>query len=601
MADPTGERGCHGGRETMQEAARAAGKSAVLDQLTARLSARPARPAAIDVPGLRLAARRAAHAADRDHPVRLRLLRLRPDLHLAFLRRASAPSATCRSTPKRWCAASCSRTSATPCTTIAKPEDYDCRRRHQSLRADRVRRAARSAAQADQRRARHRHRRAGLRRADPCRGEGCAGRCDAALCAAGSRARSGAAPAPGDARAAQRRADRRAVPGRSGRRRRRCSRRWGLPSRRRCRRANGATCTARSTASSPRRCIRSTPHRCASSSPPAGPIVGSGPVGFDGTAAWLERDRRGQRTHPQLQSTRRRRRRCRRSRAALEANPIDARITVSGYEGSELLVARLLIEAGAEVPYVGTACPRTEWSEPDRAWLAGAGARTCSTAPRWSRTWRRCRKCGPILRSAPRRWCSRRRKAASRRLYFTNMVSARPLFGPAGAGALAGIVAAQTRGRERFARMVSFFDKVGAGDAAGYGWKGVPKAPPGAARSGAEGEAGARSRRSGGGDLGDAGARSRSRRRLLGRGLRLHRGARPAGRHRRPGGLREPARHRGAALHRRAAAARTSRRRHGIVGGATSPDRHRGRDAPRQWRRRTRTCRPSSSPAASPR
>src|SRR5436190_23802105 len=40
----------------------------------------------------------------------------------------------------------------------------------------------------------------------------------------------------------------------------------------------------------------------------------------------------------------------------------DARITVSGYEGSELLVARLLIESGAQVPYVGTACPRTQWS-----------------------------------------------------------------------------------------------------------------------------------------------------------------------------------------------------------------------------------------------
>jgi chlorophyllide a reductase subunit Y len=65
-------------------------------------------------------------------------------------------------------------------------------------------------------------------------------------------------------------------------------------------------------------------------------------------------------------------------------------------------------------------------------------------------------------------------------LYFTNMVSARPLFGPAGAGALAAIVAAQTKGRERFARMVSFFDKVGAGETAGYGFKDVPREPPGA-------------------------------------------------------------------------------------------------------------------------
>ncbi|HMS80906.1 MAG TPA: hypothetical protein PKC20_15515 [Burkholderiaceae bacterium] len=35
---------------------------------------------------------------------------------------------------------------------------------------------------------------------------------------------------------------------------------------------------------------------------------------------------------------------------ALDARRINGRITVSGYEGSALLVARLLIEAGAEVP-----------------------------------------------------------------------------------------------------------------------------------------------------------------------------------------------------------------------------------------------------------
>ncbi len=65
-------------------------------------------------------------------------------------------------------------------------------------------------------------------------------------------------------------------------------------------------------------------------------------------------------------------------------------------------------------------------------------------------------------------------------LYFTNMVSARPRFGAPGAGALAAIVAAQTRGAPRFARMVEFFEGVGTGDASGYGWTGKPVEPVGA-------------------------------------------------------------------------------------------------------------------------
>ncbi|MEL7453570.1 MAG: chlorophyllide a reductase subunit Y, partial [Pseudomonadota bacterium] len=102
------------------------------------------------------------------------------------------------------------------------------------------------------------------------------------------------------------------------------------------------------------------------------PIIGSAPVGVDGTEAWLERIGQAcgiSRTqidtakNAALPST----------RAALEATPINGRVTVSGYEGSELLVARLLVESGADVRYVGTACPRTQWSDPDREWLEDKG------------------------------------------------------------------------------------------------------------------------------------------------------------------------------------------------------------------------------------
>jgi 3,8-divinyl chlorophyllide a/chlorophyllide a reductase subunit Y len=208
------------------------------------------------------------------------------------------------------------------------------------------------------------------------------------------------------------------------------------------------------------------------------PVVGSGPVGVDGTAAWLEAigeaanisnekvDAAKAVALPAI-------------RSAMAANPIDARVTVSGYEGSELLVARLLIEAGAEVPYVGTACPKTEWSAADSAWLQARGTHVQYRAP-LEQDVAAMQEVRPDLAVGTTPLVQKAKSLGIPALYFTNMVSARPLFGPAGAGALAAIVAAQTEGRDRFERMVSFFDNVGAGETAGYGWKDVPKDPPGA-------------------------------------------------------------------------------------------------------------------------
>ncbi|MBR0658941.1 chlorophyllide a reductase subunit Y [Roseomonas oryzicola] len=207
------------------------------------------------------------------------------------------------------------------------------------------------------------------------------------------------------------------------------------------------------------------------------PVVGSAPVGVEGTAAWLEAiagaagveaarlDDAKARALPAI-------------RAALAANPIQARVTVSGYEGSELLVARLLIEAGAEVPYVGTACPRTEWSAADRDWLAARGTHVQYRAS-LEQDMAAMKDVRPDLALGTTPLVQKAKELGIPALYFTNMVSARPLFGPAGAASLAGIVAAQTRGRERFGRMVSFFDGVGTPDGAGYGFRERPVDPPG--------------------------------------------------------------------------------------------------------------------------
>ncbi|WP_439595546.1 chlorophyllide a reductase subunit Y [Falsiroseomonas sp.] len=207
------------------------------------------------------------------------------------------------------------------------------------------------------------------------------------------------------------------------------------------------------------------------------PVVGSGPVGLDGTAAWLEAIARATgTTAAQLDAAKARALPA--IKAALAAAPINARVTVSGYEGSELLVARLMVEAGAEVPYVGTACPRTEWSDADRDWLEARGTHVQYRAS-LEQDMAAMREVKPDLALGTTPLVQKAKELGIPALYFTNMVSARPLFGAAGAGSMAGIVAAQTKGRERFSRMVSFFEGVGTLDGAGYGFRDKPVDPPG--------------------------------------------------------------------------------------------------------------------------
>lgn len=204
-------------------------------------------------------------------------------------------------------------------------------------------------------------------------------------------------------------------------------------------------------------------------------VVGSAPVGRDGTAAWLDAigkacgiaqdkvDASKNRFLPAIQG-------------ALAAMPIRGRITLSGYEGSELLVARLLIESGAEVPYVGTACPQTAWSDPDREWLEAHGARVQYRAS-LEQDLAAVDAFGPDLAIGTTPVVQHAKQRSIPALYFTNLISARPLMGPAGAGSLAQVINAALANRDRFARMSAFFEGVGTGDTAGV-WEDTPVTRP---------------------------------------------------------------------------------------------------------------------------
>lgn len=203
--------------------------------------------------------------------------------------------------------------------------------------------------------------------------------------------------------------------------------------------------------------------------------IGSAPVGRDGTAAWLDAigdacgvaaDRIAAAKNAAVAAI----------DGALAGSPIRGRINVSGYEGSELLVARLLIESGAEVKYVGTACPATPWSEPDRQWLDARGV-TVQYRASLEQDLAALHEHGPDLVIGTTPVVQVAKEQGTPALYFTNLISARPLMGAAGAGSLAQVVNTAMANRERMASMRSFFEGVGQGHAAGV-WEELPRERP---------------------------------------------------------------------------------------------------------------------------
>jgi len=205
-------------------------------------------------------------------------------------------------------------------------------------------------------------------------------------------------------------------------------------------------------------------------------VVGSAPVGQHGTAAWLDAigDAAGV---PKAVVDKAKNRFLPIIAGAVQGSPIKGRITLSGYEGSELLVARMLVESGADVRYVGTACPKTAWSEPDREWLAAKGVSVNYRAS-LEEDLAAFEEFEPDLAIGTTPVVQKAKEASTPALYFTNLISARPLMGVPGPGSLAQVINAALGQKERFDAMREFFEGVGTGPTSGV-WQDAPVARTG--------------------------------------------------------------------------------------------------------------------------
>ena len=132
--------------------------------------------------------------------------------------------------------------------------------------------------------------------------------------------------------------------------------------------------------------------------------------------------------------------------------------------------------ASPPVTAQATAVPRTPWSDPDREWLEAKGVRVQYRAS-LEQDFAAIDEFKPDLAIGTTPVVQKAKTMAIPALYFTNLISARPLFGAAGAGSLAQVINAALGNKARFDEMKEFFGDVGEGYAAGV-WEDTPKDVP---------------------------------------------------------------------------------------------------------------------------
>ena len=136
----------------------------------------------------------------------------------------------------------------------------------------------------------------------------------------------------------------------------------------------------------------------------------------------------------------------------------------------------LFRSSGADVRYVGTATPRAEWSDVDRLWLEANGVHVQFRAS-LEQDLAAMREFAPDLAIGTTPVVQAAKELSIPALYFTNLISARPLIGAAGAGSLATVINAAMANKARFSEMQAFFAGVGQDGSAGI-WENTPEDHP---------------------------------------------------------------------------------------------------------------------------
>ena len=190
------------------------------------------------------------------------------------------------------------------------------------------------------------------------------------------------------------------------------------------------------------------------------PFIEGAPVGIDGTYGWIKSVGQSLKLNPAVVE----------AVASEERDKVVAAMgdyplrgltfMVAGYEGHEFLLVRLLIEAGASVPYLSTSVNTNPLAREEEAWLREHGCTVLYGAnfdDEIGALEDHPYDC--VIGTTP--LCAHAKELGIPSIYYTNAMATRSLMFAEGASDILSLVMSTYRSKERYHKIASFFSETG--------------------------------------------------------------------------------------------------------------------------------------------
>jgi len=185
-------------------------------------------------------------------------------------------------------------------------------------------------------------------------------------------------------------------------------------------------------------------------------IVKGNPIGANATAQWIENIGEALGLDPAVVTQVAEEEKAKAKGVLAGFGNLKGSVIVAGYEGNELPLVRLLLEAGLDVPYASTSIARTPLGEDDHRLLTMLG-----TEVRYRKSLEEDEeavlKYSPDLVIGTTALDSFAKERGIPAIYYTNNISARPIFFASGAASVLGMIAGLIGKKDVYRKMKEYF------------------------------------------------------------------------------------------------------------------------------------------------